>query len=104
MSKLPTIDEETRAAIRRAHEEHGVILDPHTAVGFSALETELKRQPEMRGVLLVTASPAKFAEVVEPILGERLPIPPQLARGLEGDRRVTPLEPRYDALRELLLA
>jgi threonine synthase len=95
-------DPETRGTIRRVHEEWGRVLDPHTAVGFLALERELRERPGTAGVLLATASPAKFAEVVEPILGTSLPIPDALARGLEGERRVTPMAPDTSALKEFL--
>lgn len=97
-------DPETRDTIRRVHDEWGRVLDPHTAVGFLALERELEARPGTTGVLLATASPAKFAEVVEPILGASLPIPDALARGLEGERRVTPMAPDTAALKEFLVS
>jgi threonine synthase len=93
---------ETQDCMRRVHGETGYILDPHSAVGFAALEKELETRPDVTGVLLATAHPAKFAEVVEPVLNEALPIPPELSRCLEAKRRVTPVEPRLDALREVL--
>ena len=96
-------DIETKDCIRRTFDDLGYVLDPHTAVGLTALERELKNRPETDGVLLATAHPAKFAEVVEPVLGQSLQIPKQLARCLEGDRKVIPMEPEDDALRELLL-
>jgi threonine synthase len=95
-------DSETLDCIRRVHEESGYVLDPHSAVGLAALEKELELRPGVIGVLLATAHPAKFAEVVEPVVGHALPIPPELSRCLEGDRRVIPLEPRLEALREVL--
>jgi threonine synthase len=97
-------DLETRDTIRRVHHECGHVLDPHTAVGFMALERELEARPGTTGVLLATASPAKFAEVVEPIIGEPLPVPEALARGLAAERRVTPMAPESAALREFLLS
>jgi len=96
-------DEETRCCIRRTYDDLGYTLDPHSAVGLVALERELKDRPGVTGVLLATAHPAKFAEVVEPVLEQSLPIPPQLARCLEGTRTVVPMEPEEGALRELLL-
>ncbi len=96
-------DAETRAAIRRVWEETGYVLDPHSAVGMKAMEQELEGRPGAVGILLATAHPAKFAEVVEPILGETLPVPEELARCLEKQRIVVPLEPRAEALRDLLL-
>jgi threonine synthase len=95
-------DVATQDCIRRVHQETGYILDPHSSVGFAALEKELERKPDLTGVLLATAHPAKFAEVVEPIIGQALPVPPELARCLEGDRRVIQVEPRLDALEEVL--
>jgi threonine synthase len=97
-------DPETRATIRRVHHEYGHVLDPHTAVGFLALERELTVHPDATGVLLATADPAKFAEVVEPILHMTLPVPDALVRGLEAERRVTPMAPDSAALREFLLS
>ena len=96
-------DEETRLCIRRTYDDLGYTLDPHSAVGLVALEQELKDRPGVTGVLLATAHPAKFAEVVEPVLEQSLPIPPQLACCLEGTRTVVPMEPEEGALRELLL-
>jgi threonine synthase len=96
-------DEETRSTIRQVYDRTGIVLDPHTAVGFDALEKEMVGEPRFVGVLLATASPAKFAEVVEPILGEALPIPPQLAQGLAGERKVTPMAPHPKALEGFLL-
>ena len=38
-------------------------------------------RPAMRrGVFLATAHPAKFREVVEPAIGEAVPLPPALGR------------------------
>jgi threonine synthase len=95
-------DEETRKAIRHVHDRYGHLLDPHTAVGFVALERALEKRSGTVGVLLATASPAKFADVLEPVLGRAIPLPPELVRGLEAERRVTPLEPTFRALSDLL--
>jgi threonine synthase len=95
-------DEETKACIARVFKESGYILDPHTAVGLVALEAELQARPGVNGLLLATAHPAKFAEVVEPLIGRTIPIPPELSRRLDSERRVIELEPRLGALQEIL--
>ncbi len=95
-------DPETRECIQRVHQETGYVLDPHSAVGFVALEEALAMRRETTGVLLATAHPAKFAEVVEPLLGHSLPVPPQLADCLRAERMVTPLEPTLAALSPIL--
>jgi len=97
-------DEETVACVRRTYEETGYVLDPHSAVGLAALEGELDSRSDSVGVVLATAHPAKFAEVVEPILSIDLPIPPELAHCLESERKVVTIPPRLDALTSLLSA
>lgn len=75
-------DEAIRGAIVRAHRDHGAVLCPHTACGLLALERALVERPTASGLLLATAHPAKFAEVVEPLIGEQ-PLPAALAAALE---------------------
>jgi len=96
-------DEETLGCIRRVYDTTGHILDPHSAVGFQALERELETRPKERGVLLSTAHPAKFAEVVESVLREAIPLPPELASCLEGERKVAAMPPKTEALERFLL-
>jgi threonine synthase len=92
-------DEETGAAIVRCRQEYGYLIDPHGAVGLLALEAELALEPPgTRGVVLATAHPAKFAEVMEPLLGEELPLPPALADRLHGRRSVTRVEATLSAV------
>lgn len=74
-------DEAIRVAIARAFRDHGAVLCPHTACGLLALEAALASDPDAHGLLLATAHPAKFAEVVEPLVGP-LALPPALAAAL----------------------
>ena len=92
-------DAETSAAIVRCRHRHGYLLDPHGAVGLLALEDALSRaSPDTRGIVLATAHPAKFAEVVEPLVGEEIPLPPALAERLHAPRSVTRVAPTLEAL------
>ncbi len=95
-------DGETRSCIREVYDQTGHILDPHSAVGYRALEKSLETRPDEIGVVLATAHPAKFAEVVEPVLGQEVPLPVELAECLKGERRVTAIQPHLDALKEVL--
>jgi threonine synthase len=72
-------DEETRLTIKTVHNRYSYTLDPHGAVGWFAAE-QLEKQGKLNGayvVVLETAHPAKFSDVVEPITGA-LPLPEQL--------------------------
>jgi threonine synthase len=76
-------DEETRATIGRVHRDHGVVLEPHGAVGWAALERFLVDHPDHAGLVAVsleTAHPAKFPDEVRAITG----VDPELPASLEG--------------------
>jgi len=97
-------DDETRLCIRAVFNATGRILDPHTAVGHLALKRELAgRRKTADAILIATAHPAKFREVVEPVIGTEVPLPARLAVHLERERKVTPIEPVYEELRSVLL-
>jgi threonine synthase len=57
----------TLATIRETWQQHGYLLDPHTAVGVAAAEALAPGRPV---VCLATAHPAKFPEAVEQAIGE----------------------------------
>jgi threonine synthase len=52
--------------------------------------------------VVATASPAKFPEIVEPLIGESVPVPPALADLLGRPTHVESLEPTLEALRAAL--
>jgi threonine synthase len=80
-------EEETRAAIRDAYRRSGAILDPHAAVAFSAaLWFRDAANVRLPMVVLATAHPAKFADVIR----EELGLEPELPEA-ERDWRTRPL-------------
>ena len=97
-------DEETLEAIRRVHEEHGYLMDPHTAVGWLALREKRDEAPGAAGVILSTASPAKFPEIVERATGVEPDWRAMIPEGPEGTREpeVARIEPQYEELLPLL--
>jgi threonine synthase len=62
-------DQVTRETIRRIKEETGYTLEPHGAVGWLAAEAWRESHPEAHTVVLETAHPAKFLDVMEEELG-----------------------------------
>jgi len=64
------IGAETREAIRGAYRRSGTVLDPHAAVAYSAA-MRFQRAAGTRApvVVLATAHPAKFADVIREELG-----------------------------------
>jgi len=92
------------ARIRADRKAFGQIWCPHTAVAAEAwanLPAEVRR--DRSWCLVATASPAKFPEIVEPLIGEAVPVPPALADLLGRPTRVESLEPTLEALRAALV-
>jgi threonine synthase len=97
-------DHETVACLADVHRRTGVVLDPHTAVGYLGLRRVLAERPRPdAAILLATAHPAKFRETVEEATGVAVALPPRLEACLARQRKVTPIEPNLDALRKVLL-
>jgi len=72
-------DEETKSAMIKVKNEFDYTLEPHGAVAFLGLQKYSERSNEdFIGVLLETAHPAKFVEVVENVLNEKIEIPEKL--------------------------
>jgi threonine synthase len=90
-------DEETRRCIAEVYASTGYVLDPHTAVGVRAHERVAERDGGPT-VVLATAHPAKFPDVVERAIGREVPLPPGIARVMEAKERMTDISPSLDAL------
>lgn len=92
-------DAAIRARIRADFAQYGREWCPHTA---TAAEVYSRLSPAERSarpwVLVATAHPAKFSEIVEPLIGRRVDVPPSLARLLRLPRRFSDVEPTLQAL------
>jgi threonine synthase len=97
-------DDEIRATIRRDAETLGYVWDPHGATAAHVYHHLPAGRPDEPWVLVETAHPAKFNEIVEPLIGREVPVPPALARLLSLPRQERELEPSLDALRAALTA
>ncbi len=96
-------DEETLAAIRIIHEETGMLVDPHTAIGIVAGRAA-RREEGIPLVALATAHPAKFPEAVERATGIRPALPAHLADLYERPESCHALPNDIDAVREHIRA
>jgi len=96
-------DDATVAAIADVHRRTGAVLDPHTAVGYLALERD-RREGGASGpaILLATAHPAKFADAVSAAIGREVPLPERLAACLDRPIERLRLPAELEALRPVL--
>ena len=100
---LSVEDDSIRTSIRQDFDEFGFATCPHTATGTWAwrqLDDDVAAGHDW--ILVATAHPAKFETIVEPLIGEPVPVPPELAELLARPARATTIEPTLAALaREL---
>ncbi len=98
-------DAETLGAMRAAYSEAGYVACPHTAVGLEAARRfRATRDDKAPLVVLATAHPAKFPEVVERAVGFRPEEPESLAQLRRAEGRAHTIAPTPEALRAVLLA
>lgn len=96
-------DIEIRATIRRDAHELGQVWCPHTATAAKVFRRLLARGGRGDWVIVATAHPAKFNDVVEPLVARPVEVPPSLAKLLALPRQETELDATLDALRMQLL-
>ena len=88
-------DDDVRATIRRVYDRSGYVLDPHSAIGYLGIAGQVGQD----GIFLATAHPAKFPEVVEPVIGRVIEKPAPLVHALAQPRRVLRLEATLAAVK-----
>ena len=93
-------DEQIRARIRSGFQEYGQIWCPHTATGAEVYARLSPGRRAGRWLLVATAHPAKFREVVEPLIGRNVPVPESLARLFELPVQATEIAADIAALRQ----
>lgn len=91
-------DDEIRRVIRAGPERWGEVWDPHTATAVAARE----RLDGGDWIVVSTAHPAKFEQVVEPLIGRAVEVPPELSALLRRPSHAVTIDPTLDALRAAL--
>lgn len=103
LSSCSISDDETRDTLKSVHKANHYLLDPHGAVGFHALKEYLKKHPGQRGIVLETAHPVKFYDVVEPVIGETVPVPAAIKEQLKLEKKSTRINADGELLKSFLL-
>lgn len=96
-------DDETRATMKEVYQQYNYLPDPHGAVGYLSLLRYLQQHTREKGMFLETAHPVKFYDVVEPVIGEPVPVPDVIKEQLKLSKQSTVISPDYDMLKSTLL-
>ena len=98
-------DQETLCEMKAVHERFGYLPDPHTAVGVFCWEAyKLEHAEPAQGLVLATAHPAKFAEVVKKAIGIAPPLPERLAGYLKREKLSLPMSSSYEDFKQFLIS
>ena len=98
-------DKDTKESIRNIQNEFGYLIDPHTAVGVLGLNKyRHETNSKTKGVVLSTAHPGKFADVIEPIIGNKTALPDSLQIAMKKEKNSIKMPKKFSDLKEYLLA
>ncbi len=96
-------DEATRQAISMVNAQHDYLMDPHGAVAYLAMKDYQLQHPQSAGLFAETAHPVKFYDVVEPVVGKKIPLPPAIEKIMDKPEIAQVIDPSFDTLKEYLL-
>jgi threonine synthase len=99
VSSFSITDTQTRNTIRVAADKLDYTMDPHTAVAYAALEEWKTKNEKKPGIILGTAHPVKFPEVVEEEIQKKIILPEGLHGIMEKVKCAEIISPDYQTLR-----
>ena len=104
MSGYSISDADTKATLKEVYEKYQYLCDPHGAVAFNALQQYLSTHTGDKGIMLETAHPVKFYDIVEPVIQQKVELP-EAIRGIMTKKKESILmKPSYNMLKEYLLS
>ncbi|MEX0864512.1 MAG: threonine synthase [Acidimicrobiia bacterium] len=92
-------DDEIRATIAEVDRQHGYTLDPHTATAWKVGSVHIGARPQL---VVATAHPAKFPDVVMEATGIRPRLPTGFERVMTAAERLITIDADASALAELI--
>jgi threonine synthase len=98
-------DGQTIEAMKQVAEKYDYVMDPHGAVGFLGLSSyrQLMNRDD-HGIILETAHPAKFNDIVEEVLGRPVDIPARLQTFLKRQKQAVALSNKYTDFKDYLFS
>ena len=97
-------DDETRTTLQSIYQKNHYLLDPPGAVGYLALQRYLQGHAGQKGIVLETAHPVKFYDVVEPVIKEPVSIPPSIRQQLNLEKKSIKINADATLLKEFLFS
>ena len=96
-------DESTINVIKDILNNHKYLLEPHSAVGFLGLQNFLRDKNNFNGIVLGTAHPSKFLDVIEPNINSKVKIPERLKSFLSKEKKSIKMKNNFTEFSNYLL-
>ncbi len=93
-------NDEIAETIKSTLDRTGHLLDSNSACAYRALREQL--QPGETGIFLATTHPAKSADAIEAIIGEKVEVPTRLKRAAEGEKVRIEIGAKFDEFKKFL--
>jgi threonine synthase len=97
-------DNETAQCIKEVYQKYNYLMCTHTAVGYLGMDAYLSENPNSasNNIVLSTAHPVKFSEVVEPIIEDVIAIPERLKKAMGTNKMSTPMSADFNSFKNFL--
>jgi threonine synthase len=96
-------DHETRTSMKDVIDRTGYLTEPHGTIAYMALK-EYQKNNDCQGIILETAHPAKFHDVVEPVIGQKVDIPERLQEYMEREKVSKLIDNKFSSLKDYLFS
>lgn len=101
---LSYTDSETLETIKRVNDEQDYLMCPHTAIGYrAALDFKKRKNIDTPVIVLATAHPVKFRDVIEPEINQEIDVPARLRIWLQKEKKSTAIGSDFDGFKEFLM-
>jgi len=97
-------DEKTLHTIKEVYEKYNYLLEPHSAVAYTAMEQYLKENPDKKGFILGTAHPVKFPDAVEKATQITIELSESLKNLIKKEKKSIEIQPDSEELKRFLLS
>jgi threonine synthase len=96
-------DKKTLETIKKVYEKDHYLLEPHSAVAYTAMEQYLSKNPGKKGFILGTAHPVKFPDAVEKATHTSIDFPESLESLMKKEKKSVEIQPDFAELKRFLL-
>ena len=104
MDCISVNDDEIIEQIEQQFRKSNLVICPHTATAFKAYDSlEKTENKDHHWVIVSTAHPAKFENIVEPIIHESIEVPNNLMMILEKESAFTEIDSDFNSLKQFLV-